>query len=158
MIASPSPVMRIAVQAAAPLAVVVAVYLLFAGHNRPGGGFAAGLVIGAVVALRTIASLQVPARSGRLMAAGVALAGVVAVLPLLFGEAVLDQVVVDGELPVLGKVKAGTALPFDIGVALVVVGLVAAVLEGLGGTELAGPTRSDPTEDEEEDDGDEGPS
>ena len=36
------------------------------------------------------------------------------------------------ELPVLGTVKASTALPFDMGVYLVVVGLVLAVLRSLG--------------------------
>ena len=44
MIASRSPIVRLGIRAASPLAIVIAVYLLFAGHNRPGGGFAAGLV------------------------------------------------------------------------------------------------------------------
>ena len=55
MIRGRSPVVRSAIRAASPLALLVAAFLFFAGHNQPGGGFAAGLVIGAVVALRTVA-------------------------------------------------------------------------------------------------------
>ncbi len=130
------------IQAASPLAVLVAAYLFFAGHNQPGGGFAAGLVLGAVVSLRTVSGLQRPANGIRLLAAGGVVAGLVAVAPLLWGDVVLDQVVLEATLPVLGKVKAGTALVFDAGVALIVVGLVVAVLDGLGASELAGPAPS----------------
>ena len=54
MIAERSIVVRTGIQLAGPLAAVVAAYLFFAGHNQPGGGFAAGLVLGAVVALRML--------------------------------------------------------------------------------------------------------
>ena len=131
---------RRGIQAASPLAALVAVFLFFAGHNRPGGGFAAGLVLGAVISLRTVSGLQRPANGIGLLAAGGLVAGLVALAPVLGGDVVLDQVVLEGTLPVLGKVKAGTSLLFDAGVTLVVVGLVVAVLEGLGATELAGPT------------------
>jgi multicomponent Na+:H+ antiporter subunit A len=124
------------VQAATPLAVVVAAFLFFAGHNRPGGGFAAGLVLGAVVALRRVAGLQRPIDAVRLLAAGGLIAGFVAVAPLLTGGALLDQVVVTETLPILGKVKSGTAALFDAGVTLIVVGLVVAVLDGLVGDQL----------------------
>jgi multisubunit Na+/H+ antiporter MnhB subunit len=43
----------LAVRAITPIALVVAAYALFAGHNQPGGGFAAGLMLGAIVVLRT---------------------------------------------------------------------------------------------------------
>ena len=46
MISSRSPIVELGVRAASPLALVVAAFLFFAGHNRPGGGFAAGLVLG----------------------------------------------------------------------------------------------------------------
>ena len=130
------------IQAASPLAVLVAVFLFFAGHNRPGGGFAAGLVLGAVISLRTVSGLQRPANGIRLLAAGGVVAGLVAIAPMLWGDVVLDQVVLEATVPVRGKIKAGTALVFDAGVALIVVGLVAAVLDGLGASELAGSAPS----------------
>ncbi len=138
MITTRSPVARLGVQVATPLALVAAAYLFFAGHNRPGGGFAAGLVVGAVVALRNITGLQRPADPLVLLTAGGLLAGAVALAPLLGGGVLLDQIVVETTLPVLGKVKSGTALVFDAGVFLIVVGLVVAVLDGLGTRELGG--------------------
>lgn len=137
MIAARSPLARLGIQAAIPLAIVVAIFLFFAGHNRPGGGFAAGLVLGAVVALRTVAGLQRPTCAIGLLSAGGVMVGLVALAPLVSGDVLLDQVVVDGTVPLLGKIKSGSALVFDAGVTLIVVGLVVAVLEGLGATELA---------------------
>ena len=139
MIATRSPIVRPGIQAASPLALVVATFLFFAGHNRPGGGFAAGLVLGAVMALRTVAGLQRPTGGLPLVAAGGVVAGVVALAPLLGGQLLLDQAVVEATLPVLGKVKTGSALVFDAGVTMIVVGLVLAVLDGLGATELSEP-------------------
>ena len=147
MIATRSPIVRLGIQAASPLALIVATFLFFAGHNRPGGGFAAGLVLGAVVALRTVAGLQ-RAQSGlNVAAAGGVIAGGVALAPVVVGRTLLDQAVVDFTLPVLGKVKSGTALIFDAGVTLIVVGLVMAVLDGLGATALADPTEPTRTSD-----------
>lgn len=141
MIASQSPVARLGVQAATPLALLVGMYLLFAGHNNPGGGFAAGLVFGAVVALRTVTGLQNPTNATPLIAAGIAIVCAVALAPIFWDDALLDQKVFSGEFPVLGKVKGGSALPFDIGVTAIVVGLVLALLDGLSAASLTEPAR-----------------
>ncbi len=131
MILSRSPIFQLGVQSASPLAVIVGVYLLFAGHNNPGGGFAAGLVLGAVVILRTLAGLQKPTFGPALITGGTLLVVAVAAAPILWGDAMLDQKVVSFDLPLLGTVKTGSALPFDIGVTAIVVGLVIALLDGL---------------------------
>lgn len=137
MIAAQSPIVRLGIRAASPLAVMAGLYLLFAGHNQPGGGFAAGLVFGAVIALRTVTGLQQPTHASGLIAAGVGLVCLTAAAPLLFGDALLDQKIFTQTLPVLGKVKTGSALPFDIGVTAVVVGLVISLLHGLDAAALA---------------------
>ncbi len=134
MIASRTPIVRLAVQVTTPPAIIVGVYLLFAGHNRPGGGFAAGLVFGAIVTLRVIAGLQRPRFAHEVLAGGVLVTALVALMPFVWGDGLLDQVVIDGTVPVLSTIKSGTALPFDIGVTIVVVGLVLALLDGLSGT------------------------
>ncbi|MEM7273193.1 MAG: MnhB domain-containing protein [Actinomycetota bacterium] len=144
MIREHSPVVELGVRAASPLAIMVGVYLLFAGHNNPGGGFAAGLVFGAVVALRTVAGLQRTDLALPLIAGGVIVAGLVAAAPLLWGDLMLDQQVWTVEVPVLGKVKSGTALFFDLGVTAIVIGLVMAVLDGLGAADLAAPPSHHP--------------
>lgn len=137
MISVHSPIVAVGVRAVTPLAVVVAAYLFFAGHNQPGGGFSAGLVLGAVLSLRTVAGIYVPVNGSKLMAAGIMVAAAVAIAPVAFGDGMLDMVVWSGELPLLGKVKTGTAAIFDVGVVLVVVGLVDAVLDGLGTDDIA---------------------
>jgi len=63
---------------------------------------------------------------GLLVAAGTAL------LPLLTGHSVLEHAAFDRDLPLLGGVKTTTALSFDIGVYLVVVGLVLMAYEAFG--------------------------
>lgn len=130
------------VQIVSPLAGVLALYLLFAGHNLPGGGFAAGLVIGAIVALRVFAGLSEPRHAIELIAGGMLIIMATALVPLLWGDPLLDQKIVSVELPLLGKVKSGSALPFDIGVTAVVVGLVLAVLDGLHATRFVPQTKT----------------
>ena len=88
-------------------------------------------MVGAVVALRTVAGLGRPRDATRWFAAGAVLIGAIALAPLLGGVPVLDQVIVSRELPLLGKVKAGSALVFDAGVTAIVVGLFIAVFDGL---------------------------
>ena len=144
MIRTHSPIVIIGVRAATPIAVAVAVFLFFAGHNRPGGGFAAGLVLGAVVALRSVAGLEHRVRAGTVIGTGAIIATAVALAPLLAGHTLLDQVVVEADLPLLGTVKTGSALIFDLGVTVIVVGLVMAVIEGLGADELAKEPTADP--------------
>ena len=138
MIPARSPAVELGVRAASPLAIVVGLYLLFAGHNNPGGGFAAGLVFGAVIILRTVAGLERIAHSLSLISVGTMIVCLVAAAPLLWGDPLLDQEVVQFDVPVLGTVKTGGALPFDVGVTLIVVGLVIAFVDGLSSTSLAG--------------------
>ena len=146
MIGNRSPVVQLGIRTATPLAVLVGFYLFFAGHNAPGGGFAAGLVFGAVVTLRTIAGLQRPTHAIPLLSAGIFIVIAVAAAPLLWGDTVLDQAIGSVELPVLGKLKSGSALPFDLGVTAIVVALVLALLDGLGVGAITTPEHELPRE------------
>lgn len=132
MIAPQSPIVVTGIRVVSPLAITLAAYLFFAGHNQPGGGFAAGLVLGSVAALRMVAGLRQPADAIAVLAIGGVVCGLLALAPLVAGEVLLDQIVLETTLPLLGKIKGGSALVFDLGVTLIVVGLVLAVLEGLG--------------------------
>lgn len=129
-------------------AVVLSIYLLFAGHNQPGGGFVGGLVASAAVALRYIAggfddvlsTLRV--RPWVLLSVGLVVTAGVALVPLTFGHAPLDQQAWQWHLALVGKVKLTTATVFDSGVYLIVVGLVLMVIEALGDESAAEPTPS----------------
>lgn len=119
-------------------ALVLSVYLLFAGHNQPGGGFVGGLVAAAAIALRYIAGgldetlAAVPVRPWLFPSVGLALAAGTALWPLIAGDAPLDQRAFEWTLPLFGDVKLTTATVFDAGVYLIVVGLILMILEGLG--------------------------
>ena len=118
--------------------IVVSLYLLFAGHNLPGGGFAGGLVAGMALVMRYIAGgryelgAAAPADPGRLLGVGMVLAVGCAIVPLLFGAAPLTSTFWEADIPVLGHVEFVTSTIFDIGVYLVVIGLVLDVLRSLG--------------------------
>ncbi len=118
--------------------VLWSLYLLFSGHNNPGGGFAAGLVCGLALALRYLAGrgyelrLAAPVMPGLLLGAGLGIAAGAALLPMLFGYEPLRTFIVDVEVPLLGNVHLVTSLLFDIGVYLVVVGLILDILRSLG--------------------------
>ncbi len=121
----------------APIALVFAVFLLFAGHNAPGGGFVGGLVAGAALTLefarggRTAVDRLVPVSDRRLIGAGLSLATLTGVASFVGGGQFLESSTLSADVPVLGTVKATMALPFDIGVFLVVVGLVITMLTRL---------------------------
>lgn len=117
---------------------MLSLYFLFAGHNQPGGGFVGGLTAGAAISLRYVAggvgsvrrAVRVPPWT--VLGGGLAVSAATALLPLLTGGAVLEHMSLDETLPVLGTIKTSTALPFDIGVYLVVVGLVLMAYEAFG--------------------------
>jgi multicomponent Na+:H+ antiporter subunit A len=117
---------------------VFSFYLLFSGHNEPGGGFAGGLVAGLALVLRYLAGGRyelgeaAPVDPGLLLGAGLLLAGSTGVAGLLLGAEVLQTAILETTLPVLGDVKLVTSLFFDMGVYLIVVGLVLDVLRSLG--------------------------
>lgn len=118
--------------------IVVALFLLFAGHNAPGGGFAAGLVVGIAIIVRYLAGGRyelgeaAPVHPGLLLGTGLFLSAGVGLVSLLLGGAVLQSVILEWTVPVLGHIKLVTSLFFDIGVFLVVIGLVLDVLRSLG--------------------------
>jgi multicomponent Na+:H+ antiporter subunit A len=117
---------------------VGSLYLLFVGHNLPGGGFAGGIVAGAAVALRYISGgIGEVRRLSRgqpwlVVGGGLAIAAIVAGAPLLFGGSVMESASWTLHPPLLGKVKLSSVLAFDAGVYLVVVGLVMMMFESFG--------------------------
>lgn len=118
--------------------ILLSFYLLLTGHNTPGGGFAAGLVAGLALVARYLTGgrdelgATVPVDAGRILGAGLALASTMALLPLFFGQAALSSAWIDLDLGPLGTVPFVTSTLFDVGVYLVVFGLVLDVLRSLG--------------------------
>nr|WP_230416773.1 Na+/H+ antiporter subunit A [Micromonospora tarapacensis] len=119
-------------------AVLFSLYLLFSGHNAPGGGFAGGLVASLALTMRYLAGGRyelveaAPIGAGMVLGAGLFLAVGSAVVSLLAGGAVLQSTTIELWLPLIGHFYLVTSLFFDIGVYLVVIGLTLDVLRSLG--------------------------
>jgi multicomponent Na+:H+ antiporter subunit A len=118
--------------------VLFSVFLLVSGHNAPGGGFAGGLVAGLALALRYLAggrpelNAAAPVDAGVVLGTGLFVSVGTGVAAMLLGGTVLESAVVDVHVPVLGNIHLVTSLFFDIGVYLIVVGLVIDLLRSLG--------------------------
>lgn len=117
---------------------IFSLYLLFAGHNDPGGGFAGGLVAGLALVVRYLAGgkfeLAEAARftpSG-MLGTGMIMAVLTGVGGWIWGDTVFKSVYLEGDIPVLGHLSFGTSTFFDIGVYLIVVGLMLDILRSLG--------------------------
>ncbi|PFG32024.1 Na+/H+ antiporter subunit A [Paramicrobacterium agarici] len=120
-------------------AIIVSIYLLFVGHNQPGGGFAGGLLAGLALIARYLAGGRfelaeaVTVDAGKILGAGILLAVGTAVGSLFFGADALTSAYLEADVAVLGHLSIGTSTIFDIGVYLVVVGLILDILRSLGG-------------------------
>ncbi|MEX1177175.1 MAG: hydrogen gas-evolving membrane-bound hydrogenase subunit E [Nitriliruptor sp.] len=129
-----SGILRTSTAMLAPVMIAASLWLLVRGHGAVGGGFIGGLVAGSAIILRYLShghadvwhhrtTRTVPTVAvGALIAAGYGLAGLVLTGAFLDGTKVA--------LPIVGEVAA--SLVFDIGVFVVVVGLVAAIVRHLG--------------------------
>jgi multicomponent Na+:H+ antiporter subunit A len=133
-----SLVLEVATRMIFPLIMVLSAYLFFSGHNTPGGGFAGGLTAGLALVLRYLAGGRyelgetLPLDAGKILGTGLGLSAGTAVASLLLGAPALSSALIQVDVPVLGTVKFVTALFFDLGVYLIVVGLVMDVLRSLG--------------------------
>lgn len=139
----PSLILDTVVDAVSRTAVVLSVFLLMAGHNAPGGGFVGGLVAAIALVLRHLAGAG-PRENGLMrlgpgmvLGAGLLLATLTGMAGWLWGEAFLTSASLAVDVPLLGTVKATSALPFDVGVYLVVVGFGLVLLRTLGREELS---------------------
>lgn len=124
-----------------PSALLFALHLLLVGHDRPGGGFVGGLVAGAAVAAIYVAGgiddvrTVVPVAPWTILGGGLFLSAAVAVTPIVVGDPTLLKWKVEPSLPLLGDFKLSSVLVFDVGVSLVVIGLVFMVFEAFGDEE-----------------------
>lgn len=120
------------------VAVLVAVYITFRGHNAPGGGFAGGLVVGGVFVLQFLAGREPhirhrPIRRPTLLLGfGLLLALATTVIPLAVDASPLESHIWKLDIPLIGEVKVVSSMFFDLGVFFVVVAVVLMVLLSLG--------------------------
>jgi multicomponent K+:H+ antiporter subunit A len=121
-----------------PLALAVAVYIFLRGHNLPGGGFIAGLVTAIALLLQYVSAgagfagpkLRLPFVG--LLAAGLLIATATGAGSWIFGQPFLTSSYAYVTLPIVGTFELATAMLFDFGIFLVVLGTLLIALTELG--------------------------
>jgi multicomponent K+:H+ antiporter subunit A len=120
------------------MALLVAIYILFRGHQLPGGGFIAGLVTAVALVLQYVASgvnwtqQRMPIAYRPVIAAGLLLAAGTGIGSWFFGKPFLTSWHGHVKIPLLGDMELATAMLFDIGVYLTVIGATLLILAKLG--------------------------
>jgi Multisubunit Na+/H+ antiporter, MnhB subunit len=120
-----------------PVAIVVGIYIFLRGHNMPGGGFIAGLVVAIAALMQYMASgfgwtaARKRFEYHALIAMGVLIAGAAGVGAWFAGRPFLTSDYGYVHLPPLEEFELATAMIFDTGVFLAVLGAVLLALASI---------------------------
>ena len=115
-----------------PLLLLFSLFILLRGHYLPGGGFVGGIIAAIAFVLHAFAfGLRETRKLLRvnpmaLMPVGLALAVISAILPMFHGLPLMTGLWIDQPIPVIGLV--GSALLFDLGVYIVVLGVALTII------------------------------
>ena len=127
-----------------PFAAVVSAYIFIRGHNEPGGGFVAGLVLSVALILQYIISgaewveAHLPLVPRRWIATGLLCALATGAGAVALGYPFLTTHTAHLHLPWLGDVHVASALFFDIGVFTLVVGSTLLILTAIAHQSIRG--------------------
>lgn len=131
-------ILRTVNKVAAIIIFTFAINLFFSGHHNPGGGFIGGLAFAAGLTLLfltyDIASIynNMPFDFKVLGAIGVLIAVLTGVAAMALGKPFLTQTIAHANLPVFGATEIATAVIFDVGVALAVIGTSITIIMSIG--------------------------
>ncbi|MBL1270950.1 MAG: monovalent cation/H+ antiporter subunit A [Oceanospirillales bacterium] len=121
-----------------PLALMVSAYIFLRGHNLPGGGFIAGLITSVALILQYIASGmiwtqdRIPFRYHNVIGLGLLFATIAGAGSLAFGYPFLTSTFGYITWPFVGKFEVASALVFDLGVYMAVIGATLLALVSIG--------------------------
>ncbi len=120
-----------------PIAIVVGIYIFLRGHNQPGGGFVAGLVISIALLMQYMASGFAWTQARKrieyhtMIGWGVVIAGLTGAGSWLAGKPFLTSAFTYVHLPPIEEFELATAMLFDLGVFVTVLGAVMLMLYSL---------------------------
>jgi len=129
--------MVVATRVMMPIAVMVGVFIFLRGHNDPGGGFVAGLIVAIALVMQYMASGYDWAAARQrfpyhgIIAAGIFAAALTGIGSFFAGRPFLTSSYGYFKLPYIEEFELATAMAFDVGVFLCVVGAVMLALESL---------------------------
>lgn len=111
-----------------------AVYLFLIGHNAPGGGFVGGLITAsAFVLLYTVYGFKTMENVLKVnfrivLATGLFIAVAMGTVSIFVGEPFLTQTFGHFHFPIFGDVELATAMIFDFGIFLTVIGVTMTII------------------------------
>jgi len=120
-----------------PIAIVVGLYIFLRGHNQPGGGFVAGLVVAIALLMQYMASGFAWTQERKkieyhtMIGLGVVIAALTGVGAWLADRPFLTSAFTYVHLPPIEEFELATAMLFDLGVFLTVLGAVMLMLYSL---------------------------
>lgn len=132
------PILAMISQSLLPLALLVSFYIFLRGHNMPGGGFIAGLITAVALIQQYIAhgvdwvKPRIKFDYQTLISLGVLIAALTGVASWLFGRPFMTTWFDYFDIPFIGEIELASALIFDLGVYLTVVGATLMILASLG--------------------------
>ena len=132
------PILTVLSRILLPLALMVSAYIFLRGHNQPGGGFIAGLITSIALILQYVCSgsawvqQRLPVDYGRLSVFGVLVAALTGIGSWAFGHPFLTSTFTHVHWPLVGEFELASAMIFDTGVFLTVVGATLLMLAQLG--------------------------
>jgi len=136
-----------------PVIVTFAIYLLFRGHDLPGGGFAAGITMSLAIVIQymAIGTRQTEARLHvqpvRWAGAGLLCATLTGAGSWVFGYPFLTSDFRYVDFPVVGQVPLASAMLFDLGIFALVVGATVLILIALAHQSVRTPFARPPAAD-----------
>ena len=136
------PLLATGARTMVPTLVLFSVFLLIVGHDVPGGGFAGGLVASTALLLMFLAFGErglrrtLPVDPLTVIGTGLLLAVAAGLIGVVDGTAFLTYTFASVDLPLIGEIKVSSLLLFDLGVYVLVIGVVETALQRLGGEAL----------------------
>jgi multicomponent K+:H+ antiporter subunit A len=121
-----------------PLMLMVAVFIFLRGHNLPGGGFIAGLIAAVALISQYLANgihwtnERLKMDMHNVIATGLLIAVVTGLVSISLGYPFLTSAFTYLNWPIVGQFEIASAIAFDLGVFLVVVGITVMILVELG--------------------------
>ena len=130
-------ILQVAAKVLVFIIMIFSIYILFAGHHNPGGGFIGGLITASAMLLLYLAfDVQtvrdiLPIDFKIVGATGLVLSLLTGLGAVVFGKPFLFQVYEYVNLPLLGKTGIGSSTLFDLGVYMAVVGTTMTIIQSI---------------------------
>lgn len=121
-------ILQTSIKLLTPLFIIFSLFLLFRGHNAPGGGFIGGLLAAIGLFMRTMvlgansSTANYRIKPIVIIVTGLMVSAISVIIPIFLNKPLMTGIWLGFSVPLIGKI--GTPLIFDAGVYILVIGVV----------------------------------